>query len=58
MNDCFDGCMDFVLRLTSGISFGAAVAEQQKRPSLAYDSKIYERHEVRTNKVSFSSCMC
>ncbi|GAU23602.1 hypothetical protein TSUD_385910 [Trifolium subterraneum] len=33
-------------------AFGAplAVAEQQKRPSLAYDSKIYERHEVRTNK--------
>jgi hypothetical protein len=38
------------------VSFGAAVAEQQKRPSLAYDSKIYERHEVRTNKVSLCSC--
>ncbi|CAI8591100.1 unnamed protein product [Vicia faba] len=33
-------------------AFGAplVVAEQQKRPSLPYDSKIYERHEVRTNK--------
>ncbi|XP_027339637.1 homeobox-DDT domain protein RLT1 [Abrus precatorius] len=33
-------------------AFGAplAVTEQQKRPSLAYDSKIYERHDVRTNK--------
>ncbi|KAK7412388.1 hypothetical protein VNO78_03844 [Psophocarpus tetragonolobus] len=33
-------------------AFGAplAVAEQQKRPSLAYESKIYERHDVRTNK--------
>lgn len=34
-------------------SFGAAVAEQQKRPNLAYDSKIYDRHDVRTNKVGF-----
>ncbi|KAL1335880.1 hypothetical protein HN51_030325 [Arachis hypogaea] len=33
-------------------AFGApiAVTEQQKRPSLAYDSKMYERHDVRTNK--------
>ncbi|KAL2341845.1 hypothetical protein Fmac_009785 [Flemingia macrophylla] len=33
-------------------AFGAplAVMEQQKRPSLAYDGKIYERHDVRTNK--------
>ncbi|KAK7362794.1 hypothetical protein VNO77_04916 [Canavalia gladiata] len=28
----------------------AAVAEQQKPPSFAYDSKIYARHDVRTNK--------
>ena len=34
-------------------SFGAAVTEQQKRPSLAYDSKIYERHDARANKVGF-----
>ncbi|KAE9591707.1 hypothetical protein Lal_00039042 [Lupinus albus] len=33
-------------------AFGApiAVTEQQKRPSLPYDSKIYEGHNVRTNK--------
>ncbi|KAK7302837.1 hypothetical protein RJT34_13734 [Clitoria ternatea] len=33
-------------------AFGAPLAlmEQQKRPSLAYDSKIYERYDVRTNK--------
>ncbi|KAK7327836.1 hypothetical protein VNO77_21929 [Canavalia gladiata] len=33
-------------------AFGAplAVSEQQKRSSLAYDSKIYERQDVRTNK--------
>ncbi|KAL2588960.1 hypothetical protein AAZV13_13G202000 [Glycine max] len=33
-------------------AFGAplAVTEQQKRPSLAYDSKIYERHDARANK--------
>ncbi|XP_020209586.1 homeobox-DDT domain protein RLT1, partial [Cajanus cajan] len=33
-------------------AFGAplAVTEQQKRPSLAYDGKIYERHDHRTNK--------
>ncbi|XP_061341547.1 homeobox-DDT domain protein RLT1 isoform X2 [Gastrolobium bilobum] len=33
-------------------AFGApiAVTEQQKRPSLAYDSKVYERHDARTNK--------
>ncbi|CAJ1961770.1 unnamed protein product [Sphenostylis stenocarpa] len=33
-------------------AFGAplAVTDPQKRPSLAYDSKIYERHDVRTNK--------
>ncbi|KAL2321127.1 hypothetical protein Fmac_030096 [Flemingia macrophylla] len=34
-------------------AFGAplAVTEQQKLPSFAYDSKIYERRDVRTNKV-------
>lgn len=33
-------------------AFGAplAIAEQQKRPSLAYDSQMYERHDARTNK--------
>ncbi|KAE9599267.1 putative transcription factor & chromatin remodeling DDT family [Lupinus albus] len=33
-------------------AFGApiAVTEQQKRPNLAYDNKVYERHDVRTNK--------
>ncbi|KAL2627394.1 hypothetical protein AAZV13_07G170700 [Glycine max] len=33
-------------------AFGApiAVTEQQKLPSFAYDSKIYERHDARTNK--------
>ncbi|XP_019440230.1 PREDICTED: homeobox-DDT domain protein RLT1-like isoform X2 [Lupinus angustifolius] len=30
-------------------AFGAPI-EQQKRPSLAYDNKVYERHDVRTNK--------
>ncbi|KAK7246453.1 hypothetical protein RIF29_41321 [Crotalaria pallida] len=30
-------------------AFGAPL-EQQKRPGLAYDSKIYERHDIRTNK--------
>ncbi|CAK8577651.1 unnamed protein product [Lathyrus sativus] len=33
-------------------AFGApiAVPEHQKRPRLAYDSKIYGRHDVKTNK--------
>ncbi|KAG4383911.1 hypothetical protein AAZX31_13G159500 [Glycine max] len=32
-------------------AFGAPiVTEQQKLPSFAYDSKIYERHDARTNK--------
>ncbi|XP_047163549.1 homeobox-DDT domain protein RLT1 [Vigna umbellata] len=33
-------------------AFGAplAVTDPQKRPSLAYDNKMYERHDVRTNK--------
>ncbi|TKY59218.1 Homeobox protein EgHBX4 [Spatholobus suberectus] len=33
-------------------AFGApiAVTEQQKLPSVAYESKLYERHDVRTNK--------
>ncbi|XP_061344571.1 homeobox-DDT domain protein RLT1-like isoform X3 [Gastrolobium bilobum] len=33
-------------------AFGApiAVTEQRKRPSLAYDSKIYDRHDMRANK--------
>ncbi|XP_019416978.1 PREDICTED: homeobox-DDT domain protein RLT1-like isoform X1 [Lupinus angustifolius] len=33
-------------------AFGApiAVTKQQKRPTLGYDSKMYERHDVRTNK--------
>ncbi|XP_057751041.1 homeobox-DDT domain protein RLT1-like isoform X2 [Arachis stenosperma] len=28
----------------------ATIAEQQKRPSHAYDSKVYERHNARPNK--------
>jgi len=49
--------MTFVCLLTFLVyfSFGAAVTEQQKLPSFAYDSKIYERHEVRANKVGFLS---
>lgn len=33
--------------------FVTAVTEQQKLPSFAYDSKIYERHDARANKVGF-----
>ncbi|KAF7803410.1 homeobox-DDT domain protein RLT1 [Senna tora] len=34
-------------------AFGApiAVTEQQKRPNLGFDGKVYERHDVRSNKV-------
>jgi len=32
---------------------GSAVTERQKRPRLAYDGKLYGRHDVRTDKVSF-----
>ena len=49
--------MHFVWLLTLLIYFFfvAAVTEQQKLPSFAYDSKIYERHDARTNKVGFLS---
>lgn len=30
---------------------GAAVTEHQKRPNLGFDGKVYERHDVRSNKV-------
>lgn len=33
--------------------FGSEVTEHQKRPRLAYDSKTYGRHDVKTNKVGF-----
>lgn len=49
-----DECICLVWLLTPLVfSFGAAVTEQQKRPSLAYDSKVYERQDVRTHKVGF-----
>jgi len=45
-------CLDWLL-IVLVFSFGAAVTDPQKRPSLAYDNKMYERHDVRTNKVGF-----
>ncbi|KAK4271625.1 hypothetical protein QN277_020289 [Acacia crassicarpa] len=35
-------------------AFGApiAVTDQQKRPSLGFDSKVYERHDARSNKAT------
>ena len=42
----------FVLLLTLMLFNGAAVTEQ-KRPNLAYDSKMYDRPDARSNKVGF-----
>jgi len=51
--------MTFVWLLTCLVyfSFGAAATEQQKLPNFAYDSKIYERHDSRANKVGFLSAI-
>ncbi|XP_019424713.1 PREDICTED: homeobox-DDT domain protein RLT1-like [Lupinus angustifolius] len=45
--------IDFDLLPPDAFGASIAVTDQQKRPSLPYDNKIYEGHSVRTNKVGF-----